>query len=84
MENLRLDLSKIERFTVVQVGECDQAGNPICDEKEFTKILPALDLLKKSEAPAKWLEFNLEGFQYKLYPTTETEEFLVDYQPILN
>ena len=82
--NFFMDLKAVSRFYVVQADGFEEQEETISDEKEFTKLEDALTVIEKSEAPVKYLKFNLEGSEYKLYPIVDSEEYRVVKNPILN
>ena len=81
---LSLDLRSVSSFILVQADSPEGSESVIIDEKEFTILGDAMRMLRKSEAPVKYLKFNHSGVSYTLYPIEDSEEFKVVKAPILN
>lgn len=79
-----MDLKSVSVFSVVQADGPETEKNTITDEKDFNSLEAAIDVLKISEAPIKYLKFNYEGSTYKMYPIEDSEEYTVTKSPILN
>lgn len=79
-----MDIKGVSRFYVIQADGAEGRSETISDEKEFLKLEDALSLIEQSEAPVKYLKFNMEGSEYKLYPIVDSEEYKVVKNPILN
>lgn len=79
-----MNLRCVDKFFLVQADGFEENDQTIVDEKEFNNLQDALRLMKKSEAPVKYLKFNYEGCTYKLYPDADTEEYTVVKLPIIN
>ena len=78
------NLKGVSLFFIVQADGSEESKETITDEKEFTNLQDALKLMKESEAPVKYLKFHHEGLVYKLYPTSESNEYRVTTYPIMN
>ena len=82
--SLDMDLKGVSKFYVVQADGFEEYEETIMDEKGFDKLQDALAVIKESEAPVKYLKFNLDGATYKCYPIEDSEEYRVTKTPILN
>jgi hypothetical protein len=82
--DLGIDLKSVSRFFVVQADGPETEKETISDEKELANLSDAINLVRDSEAPIKYLHFNHSGLTYKLYPIEDSEEFQVIRTPILN
>lgn len=81
-ESLKINLKSVSKFFVVQsTGSAE--FEPISDEKEFSSLTEALTIIRISQAPVVWLEFNHDGDSYKLYPIKESQDFTVIKTPTL-
>ncbi|HBI01876.1 MAG TPA: hypothetical protein DDY18_09675 [Flavobacterium sp.] len=79
-----MDLKSVSVFSVVQADGPETEKTTITDEKDFNSLEAAIDVLKISEAPIKYLKFNYDGSTYKMYPIEDSEEYTVTKTPILN
>ena len=79
-----MDLKSVSVFSVVQADGPETEKTTITDEKDFNSLEAAIDVLKISEAPIKYLKFNYDGSTYKMYPIEDSEEYTVTNTPILN
>lgn len=77
-------LRSVDRFYIVQADGLEDLEKTIVEEKEFRNIQDAVSLIKKSQAPVKYIKFNYQGNTYKLYPIRGTDEYKIVYQPIIN
>ena len=84
IDKLKINLKSVSIFSVVQADGLEILNDTIIDEKDFSKLQDALDLMERSEAPVKYLKFNHGGESYKLYPIKDTGEYEVIKKPILN
>jgi len=82
--NFSMDLKSVSVFSVVQADGPETEKTTITDEKDFNSLEAAIDVLKISEAPIKYLKFNYDGSTYKMYPIEDSEEYTVTKTPILN
>lgn len=79
-----MDLKSVSVFHVVQADGPETEKATVSDEKDFITLQDAIDVLKVSEAPIRYLKFNHEGSTYKMYPIEDSEEYTVTKSPILN
>ena len=84
MNGLSIELSRISSFTVVQADGPEILKATVVDEKEVKVWSEAIEIIRKSEAPVKYLRFMHGGEVYKLYPIEDSDEFRVVINPILN
>jgi hypothetical protein len=84
LSKLNLDLKSVSTFSVVQADGPEVLTRTIVDERDFSKLQDALNLIENSQAPVKYLKFNHSGESYKLYPIKDTGEYEVIKTPILN
>jgi hypothetical protein len=83
MNGLDIDLKKVDIF-LVQADGPENLKTTTSDEKQIKVWTEAIELVRKSEAPVKYLRFYHNGSVYKLYPIEDSEEFRFSISPILN
>ena len=84
MEKFGLNLKSVTKFTVVQSNDAWEDEDLIEDEKDFSKIVDAVDLLSESQAPLKFIKFYLDGKAYRMFPIEDSDEFDIMMDEILN